>query len=60
MRNIVINPTWNVPEGIKKKDIIPNVKRNIHYLRKRNGGARSYSGGRYSKRERARSLEAFA
>ncbi|CAM3621612.1 hypothetical protein PAMA111031_11270 [Paraphotobacterium marinum] len=34
MRNIVINPTWNVPEGIKKKDIIPNVKRNIHYLRK--------------------------
>jgi murein L,D-transpeptidase YcbB/YkuD len=34
MSYIVLNPYWKVPEGIVKKEIIPHMIRNPHYLRR--------------------------
>jgi murein L,D-transpeptidase YcbB/YkuD len=36
MKYIVFNPTWTVPPGILRKDILPKVKRDPSYLLKRN------------------------
>ncbi|WP_053062398.1 L,D-transpeptidase family protein [Photobacterium aquae] len=33
---LVVNPRWNVPETIKKKDIIPGMKRSTDYLSRKN------------------------
>ncbi|MFZ6043969.1 amidase, partial [Vibrio natriegens] len=32
---MVVNPNWNVPETIKKKDVIPKAKASTDYLRKK-------------------------
>lgn len=34
--NVVFNPTWTVPPGIIAKDILPAVKRDPGYLKKKN------------------------
>jgi murein L,D-transpeptidase YcbB/YkuD len=36
IRYVVINPTWTIPPGILAKDILPAVKRDAKYLKKRN------------------------
>ncbi|MDX1304603.1 L,D-transpeptidase family protein [Photobacterium sp.] len=36
INTMVINPSWNVPVTIKRKDIVPNVKRSRDYLVKHN------------------------
>jgi L,D-transpeptidase YcbB len=33
---LVFNPTWTVPPGILRKDILPAVKKNPNYLKERN------------------------
>ena len=35
MRYIVINPTWTVPPGIMKKEVIPGMRRDPHYLERK-------------------------
>jgi L,D-transpeptidase YcbB len=32
MTHIVINPSWNVPDSIAQKEILPKIKREPHYL----------------------------
>ncbi len=36
MSNIVLNPYWNVPQSIMKKEIIPAMQKNPNYLTKNN------------------------
>ncbi len=36
MKYLEFNPTWTVPPGILAKDILPRVKRDPNYLRKKN------------------------
>ncbi len=36
IRYVVINPTWTIPPGILEKDILPAVKKDPAYLKKRN------------------------
>ncbi|MGF1760046.1 L,D-transpeptidase family protein [Photobacterium sagamiensis] len=36
INTMVVNPSWNVPLTIKRKDIVPNVKRSRDYLVKHN------------------------
>ncbi|MFB9935688.1 L,D-transpeptidase family protein [Photobacterium aphoticum] len=33
---MVVNPRWNVPETIKKEDVIPGMKRSPDYLQRKN------------------------
>lgn len=33
---LVLNPTWTVPSGIITKDIIPAVRKDVNYLKKKN------------------------
>jgi len=35
MRYIVLNPTWTVPPGIMKKEVIPGMRRDPHYLERK-------------------------
>lgn len=35
LTHIVFNPTWNIPPNILKKDILPQVKKDIKYLEKK-------------------------
>lgn len=49
MKYIVFSPYWNVPTSILKKEILPAIKRNKHYLRNHNmqwykGGVRQKPG----------------
>jgi murein L,D-transpeptidase YcbB/YkuD len=32
MRYVVLNPTWTVPPGIMRKEVIPGMRRDPHYL----------------------------
>jgi murein L,D-transpeptidase YcbB/YkuD len=36
IKYLVFNPTWTVPPGILRKDILPAVKKNPNYLKERN------------------------
>ncbi len=36
MNHLVFNPTWTVPPGILRNDILPRVKKDPDYLRRRN------------------------
>lgn len=36
MNIMVVNPRWNVPETIKKKDVIPGMKASPDYLQQKN------------------------
>ena len=36
MNHLVFNPTWTVPPGILRNDILPKVKQDPDYLRRRN------------------------
>jgi murein L,D-transpeptidase YcbB/YkuD len=36
MNYIVINPYWNIPTKLVKKDIYPRIRKDRHYLEKRN------------------------
>ncbi len=36
MEYVVLNPYWVVPPGILEKEVIPEIKRNRHYLSKNN------------------------
>lgn len=36
IKYVVFNPTWTVPPGILKRDILPAVKKNPNYLKERN------------------------
>jgi L,D-transpeptidase YcbB len=36
INTMVVNPTWNVPETIKQKDVIPKVKHSRDYLAEHN------------------------
>jgi murein L,D-transpeptidase YcbB/YkuD len=36
MSYIVFNPEWNVPESIVKKEMIPEIKKDVRYLAKNN------------------------
>ncbi|MGF1684871.1 L,D-transpeptidase family protein [Photobacterium minamisatsumaniensis] len=36
LNTMVVNPRWNVPETIKKKDVIPGIKASPDYLQKKN------------------------
>lgn len=36
IKYLVFNPTWTVPPGILRKDILPAVKKNPNYLHERN------------------------
>jgi len=40
MQYIVVNPTWNVPDSIARKYIIPKVMKNSNYLKYKNMVAR--------------------
>lgn len=33
--HLVFNPTWTIPPGILRKDILPAVKKNLNYLKER-------------------------
>jgi len=35
IKYLVLNPTWTVPPGILRKDILPAVKKNANYLKER-------------------------
>jgi len=34
MSQIILNPSWGVPPGIVRKEVLPGIKKNISYLRK--------------------------
>lgn len=36
MTNLIFNPTWMVPPGILRKDILPSVQKNVNYLKSKN------------------------
>ena len=36
IKYLVLNPTWTVPPGILRRDILPAVKKNPNYLKERN------------------------
>ncbi|WP_087018782.1 L,D-transpeptidase family protein [Thaumasiovibrio subtropicus] len=36
LNTVVFNPSWNVPESITQKDIIPKIKRDTNYLANNN------------------------
>jgi murein L,D-transpeptidase YcbB/YkuD len=36
LKYLVINPTWTVPPTILKKDVLPAIKRDLNYLKKKN------------------------
>ncbi len=44
IRYIVINPTWTVPHSIIKDEMFHKIKRDYHYLAKRNYSLVDYSG----------------
>ncbi|MGI9534411.1 MAG: L,D-transpeptidase family protein, partial [Thermodesulfobacteriota bacterium] len=46
--HLVFNPSWSVPPGIFRKDILPIVKRNPGYLSTRGFNVYNYSGKRVS------------
>jgi len=48
IKHIVFNPTWSVPSGIFRKDILPIVKRNPYYLTSRGFNIYNTSGTRVS------------
>jgi murein L,D-transpeptidase YcbB/YkuD len=35
MRYIVLNPTWTIPPGIMRKEVIPAMRRDPHYLERK-------------------------
>jgi L,D-transpeptidase YcbB len=35
MRYVVVNPTWTVPPGIMRKEVIPGMRRDPHYLERK-------------------------
>lgn len=41
---LVLNPTWTVPPGIIKGDVIPGVKKDINYLKNKNLTVYDHSG----------------
>ncbi len=36
MTNLIINPSWNVPDSIARKEILKAIKKDPHYLTKQN------------------------
>jgi len=36
IRYLVLNPTWTIPPGILRKDVLPAIKRDVNYLTERN------------------------
>ncbi len=34
LSQIVLNPSWGIPPGIARKEVLPGIKRNISYLKK--------------------------
>lgn len=44
--HLTVNPTWTVPPGIYRNDILPRVRRDIGYLDRRNMQVLNYSGQR--------------
>jgi murein L,D-transpeptidase YcbB/YkuD len=48
IKHLVFNPSWSVPPGIFRKDILPIVKRNPGYLSRRGFNVYDYNGNRVS------------
>jgi len=44
IKNVVLNPAWNVPRTIVDKDILPKIRSNGNYLAERNYEVYDYSG----------------
>ncbi len=44
LKYIVFNPTWTVPPTILKKDILPAIKKDISYLKRKNMNVLNQSG----------------
>ena len=44
MKYLVINPTWTVPPGIMAKDMLPRLRRDPGYLKRRNMRVLTHSG----------------
>jgi len=44
IKNVVLNPAWNVPRTIIDKDILPKIRDNNNYLAERNYEVYDYSG----------------
>ena len=45
MNQIVFSPYWNVPPSIVKKEILPDIERNKHYLEKNDMEVTGHEGG---------------
>lgn len=48
IEHLVFNPTWSVPPGIFKKDMLPIIKRNPSYLTNRGFNVYDYNGRKIS------------
>ncbi len=48
IEHLVFNPTWSVPPGIFRKDILPIIKRNPGYLTRRGFNVYDYNGRKVS------------
>ena len=52
LSQIVFSPYWNIPPSIVKKEVIPGLRRDKHYLKKRNMEVTGNKGGLPSVRQR--------
>lgn len=44
LKYLVLNPTWTVPPGILKKDVLPAIKKDVGYLSRKNMDVLTTSG----------------
>lgn len=45
LKYIVFSPYWNIPSGIVRKEILPGIQSNVHYLADKNMEQTGYSNG---------------
>ncbi|AYV15762.1 hypothetical protein EEY24_12560 [Shewanella algae] len=56
--NIVLNPTWTVPRGILRRDLLPQIRKNGEYLQQRHFNVYDYQGNRVEESAEAWQKEA--
>ncbi len=56
--NIVLNPTWTVPRGILRRDLLPQIRKDGEYLQQRHFNVYDYQGNRVEESAEAWQKEA--
>jgi len=56
--NIVLNPTWTVPRGILRRDLLPQIRKDGEYLQQRHFNVYDYQGNKVEESAEAWQKEA--